>query len=185
MNEPVIIAINVIGTNGKLLNPSCPTSIGGAPFLFYCSDQDKADPDTVIQSEKFRKFIDENVLTVENYSSSRVSFCWYIDGVYRSKSIEVEKWIPLTDAGDLDNRFLKSICDRLLRRAEIEDEITDSDVIEDTYKLVSSKYPGRFSRLTMFNYIREELKKIDLTEENYSHMIELIMKLKRNEGDCQ
>lgn len=185
MNEPVIIAINVIGTNGKLLNPSGPSSVGGAPFLFYCSDPDEVNPDVVTQSEKFRKFIDENVLTVENYSSSRVSFCWYVDGEYRSKSIEVEKWIPLTDAGDLDNRFLKSICLMLLYRAEIEDEITDGDVIEDTYSLVSSKYPGRFSRLTMFNYIREELKKIDLTEENYSHMIELINVLKKDERDSQ
>ena len=107
-------------------------------------------------------------------------------GQYNSRCVEVEKWIPLSEAGDLDERFLKSICDNLLIRAEIEEARSeDGDVIDETYRLIAEKYPGRFSRLTMHHYISEELKKIDFTEENYLHMIELIRNLKKDEGDSE
>ena len=178
----VIISVNVIGTDGKLVNPGDPT---GAPFLCYCNDISEAD-DLIMKSDRFREFINNNILIVENYSQSRVAFCWYVDGQYNSRCVEVEKWIPLSEAGDLDMRFLKSICDNLLIRAEIEEARSeDGDVIDETYRLIAEKYPGRFSRLTMHHYISEELKKIDFTEENYLHMINLISKLKKDEGDSE
>ena len=178
--KSVIVSLNVIGTGGKLVNPG---SHDGTPFLFYCNDESNVES-IVTGSPKLREMIEKNVLTVENYSDARLAFCWYINEQYNSRCIDIERWIPLSEAGDLDMRFLRSICTHMLKRAKIDGDIPeDCDVLESTYKIVSEVYPGRFSRLTMHNYIREELKKIGFTEDNYLHMIDKIKTLKRDERD--
>ena len=180
--KSVIVSLNVIGTGGKLVNPG---SHDGTPFLFYCNDESNVES-IVTGSPKLREMIEKNVLVVENYTGSRLAFCWYINDQYNSRCIDIERWIPLAEAGDLDMRFLRSICSDLLQRAKIEGEIPeDGDILESTHKMVSEIYPGRFSRLTMHNYIREELKKIGFTEDNYLHMIDKIKTLKKDERDKQ
>ena len=179
-DNSVIVSLNVIGTGGKLVNPG---SHDGTPFLFYCNDVSNVES-IVTGSSKLREMIEKNVLVVENYTGSRLAFCWYVNDQYNSRCIDIERWIPLTEAGDLDMRFLRSICNNLLQKAKIESEIPeDVDVLESTHKMVSEVYPGRFSRLTMHNYIREELKKIGFAEDNYLHMIDKIKKLKGDERD--
>ena len=176
----VIVSLNVIGTGGKLVIPG---SYDGTPFLFYCNDVSNVES-IVTGSPKLREMIEENVLVVENYTGARLAFCWYVNDQYNSRCIDIERWIPLSESGDLDIRFLRSICNDMLQRAKIDGEIPeDGDVLESTHKMVSEVYPGRFSRLTMHNYIREELKKIGFTEDNYLHMIDKIKKLKGNERD--
>ena len=54
----VIISVNVIGTDGKLINPGDPT---GAPFLCYCNDISEAD-DLIMKSDRFMEFINNNIL---------------------------------------------------------------------------------------------------------------------------
>ena len=178
--KSVIVSLNVIGTGGKLVNPG---SHDGTPFLFYCNDESNVES-LVTGSSKLREMIDKNVLVVENYTGARLAFCWYANDQYNSRCIEIERWIPLIEAGDLDMRFLRRICNHLIQKAKIDGEIPeDGDVLESTYNMVSEVYPGRFSRLTMHNYIREELKKIGLTEDNYLHMIDKIKILKGDERD--
>ena len=178
--KSVIVSLNVIGTGGKLVNPG---SHDGTPFLFYCNDVSNVES-IVTGSLKLKEMIEKNVLVVENYTGARLAFCWYFNDQYNSRCIEIERWIPLGEAGDLDMRFLRSICSQMLHRAKIDSEMPDDgDVLESAYKIVSEVYPGRFSRLTMHNYIREELKKIGFTEDNYLHMIDKIKKLKGDERD--
>ena len=178
--KSVIVSLNVTGTGGKLVNPG---SHDGTPFLFYCNDESNVES-IVTSSTKLREMIEKNVLVVENYTGSRLAFCWYVNNQYNSRCIDIERWIPLVEAGNLDMRFLRSICSHMLHRAKIDGEIPeDGDILESTYKMVSEVYPGRFSRLTMHNYIREELKKIGFTEDNYLHMLDKIKILKSNERD--
>ena len=178
--KSVIVSLNVIGTGGKLVNPG---SHDGTPFLFYCNDVLNVES-IVTSSLKLREMIEKNVLVVENYTGARLAFCWYVNNQYNSRCIDIERWIPLSEAGDLDMRFLRSICSNMLCRVKIDGEIPeDENVLESTYKMVSEVYTGRFSRLTMHNYIREELKKIGLTEDNYLHMIDKIKILKSDERD--
>ena len=123
--KSVIVSLNVTGTGGKLVNPG---SHDGTPFLFYCNDESNVES-IVTGSSKLREMIEKNVLVVENYTGARLAFCWYVNDQYNSRCIDIERWIPLSEAGDLDVRFLISICSDLLQRAKIDGEQTSENEI--------------------------------------------------------
>ena len=175
-----VVSINLIGSNNKILNTN------GVPIIFYSNDFESLEAQ-IFENEEFRKFLDSTIFTIENYSDSKISYCFYknIDNKDEYKYLvkEVEEWMPLEKKKNLANEYIHVIVDALYKDVyNMKFNWTDNiDVDLNTiYDNINAKYKEKFNRLTMVNYIRAELKKYDLRDFNLDFVIMTVNSILRN-----
>ena len=175
-----VVSINLIGSNNKILNTN------GVPIIFYSNDFESLEAQ-IFENEEFRKFLDSTIFTIENYSDSKIAYCFYknIDNEDEYKYLvkEVEEWMPLEKKKNLANEYIHVIVDALYKDVyNMKFNWTENiDVDLNTiYDNINAKYKEKFNRLTMVNYIRAELKKYDLRDFNLDFVIMNVDSILRN-----
>lgn len=164
-----LAALNVI-CDDRILNDN------GIPLLFDWNIDDNLS-EAILNDDSFIDLLNQRCLNIDNYSKSYVK---YFSFKYRSDlsedyfegSIFVQDAIPLKEEDDIIVEYLLRIFKLMYKsflKEEYEDEImlSDESIIIDIYDKIQKRYPKRFVKESVINYVRMQLmKKYMLTQKN-------------------
>ena len=165
----------------------------GMPMLFYWNGKDDVY-ESILKDDKFRILLDKSSFNYERYTTSYLSYLMFIldeEEHYEDKEIAVQDLYKLSDMTDIESSFyisyLLSIFKNLYSKSlktEYEGDILldDNEKIVDIYKRIQTKFPEKFIKITVINYIRSELlKNFGLTQDNSTWIINKLNEILINE----
>ena len=181
--QSTLVAINVIGLNGKLLNNK------NIPLLFYW-DGEGDIKDSLKSNSEFIEFLNNNVINFEHYTYAQISLCYfksdenknetYADLVFNVQDVFLLSYF---NENTLYKTYLLHHFLYLYESAYHEkypnkiglspiDSLDINDVILDIYDKVQEKYPKRVIKSTVINYIKQELENTNcLNKDNVNLVI--------------
>ena len=180
MNES-LVAINVYKEeNGNviLLNNS------PIPYLYYFNGENDLLTD-ILENDSFKRFIEDTCFNIKTYAKAKISYFYFKDNQYVENSISIQDNYLLknmnSDEIDFFKYYLWEHFNFLYESAyhdkyNVDMKIFDpEESILDIYDKIQTKYPKRVIKSTVINYIRSELIKTDLLNNENTNYI--IMKL--------
>jgi len=160
MTRDSLVAINITQTD-KLLN------LTTVPFLFYWDGEDNIET-ALTHDEKFLNFIKERCMNISLYVKCKLSYFYfkYVSDKeeYNQQIVDLQDVFTL----DLNKAFIldylitifKKMHQDFLKSQYNNDIMFDtSDIIIEIYEKIQEKFPNRFVKESVVNYVRSELKK--------------------------
>lgn len=179
-----LVALNLIGNNNILLNPS------NYPMLLYWNESNgRSIPEELFFNEQASKYIIEKCGNINLYTLSKISFFYFIDRDndgdedYTEQTIDIQNLYALKVLTNEQNFFYKDYVNKTFEYLyycsyKEEYNITNNpleweeDIIH-VYKKIQEKYPKKISKPTVINYVRSELtQKYNLNTDNSIWIIE-------------
>jgi len=181
-----LVAINITKRNSdqnnisiELLNPS------NVPLLFYWNG-DGEIKNYFINDDKLRNHIALNTFNVNNYTHTSICYFYF---TYDENGNEkyLEDYCNIQDLFSFNSMnndeaiffydYLIKYFNTLYQKAfklDYTPEMTfDVDgMIRDMFDQIQKKYPSKFSKETLFNYIRHQLKNDNMTSNNIDFILE-------------
>lgn len=155
-----LVAINITQSD-KILNNS------SVPLLFYWNgEQDIIS--SLKQDDAFFSFIKEKCMNIDNYVKCQISYFYFkynndeeeynqqIDDIQDVFQIDCNKNLILEY---LITIFKKMHGDFMKSKYETEIMFNTDDIIAEIYDHIQKKFPNRFVKESVLNYVRSELKK--------------------------
>lgn len=171
-----LVAINVTQID-KLLNSST------VPFLFYWNGEDNIDT-ALVNDENFLSFVKEKCMNINSYTSCKLSYFYfkYVDNKeeYNQQIVDLQDvfTIQLNEAFMLEyliTIFKKMHVDFLKVKYSSDIMFDTSDIIIEIYNTIQEKFPSRFVKESVVNYVRSELKKkYSLNSQNTNFVIDYL-----------
>lgn len=182
MGKWYLISINITNKDKKLLNKN-DIPIG----LDWNVDDDLMT--TIVNDIQFQEYVKKTCFSVSDYASSKLSYFAfnYADGDnddnYEEKSFKIQDFFKLKEDDDIVIEYLLRIFKMMYKsflKEEYEDEImfSDENVILDIYDKIKEKYPERFIKESVVNYVRMQLMKTyELNNDNIETCIKKIQQI--------
>ena len=155
-----LVAINITQSD-KILNNS------SVPLLFYWNgEQDIIS--SLKQDDAFFSFIKEKCMSIDNYVKCRISYFYF---KYNNDEEEYNQQIDdIQDVFQIDSNkilileylttiFKKMYNDFLKTRYSGDIMFNADDTVLEIYSRIQEKFPNRFVKESVLNYVRSELKK--------------------------
>lgn len=156
-----LVAINITQFD-KLLNNST------VPILFYWNGEGDII-DAITQNESFMNYIKERCMTINNYTKSKMSYFFFkYDSEDKEQYSENVSNIQDVFAINLNEPFMLEYLITIFKqmhgdfmKAKYDDQtmFNTSDVVVEIYDTIQQKFPNRFIKESVVNYVRSELKK--------------------------
>lgn len=177
-----LLALNIIvqSNTGQriLLNKT------DVPTLYYWNGTDNLEKD-FLSNEVFRTLIDETCFNKDSYSKSKIAYFNFtlIDNEenYNEYSIDIQDLFTLDLLTETENMFYIEYLNEIMNNLYITSmgHEFNGNILLDTnekyiqmYLDIQKKYPNRFVKNTLLNYVRSELVKLyDLHQVNSNWII--------------
>lgn len=181
-----LVAINITKRNSdqnnisiELLNPS------NVPLLFYWNG-DGEIKNYFINDDKLRNHIVLNTFNVNNYTYTSICYFYFTYDADENEKY-LEDYCNIQDLfsfSSMNNDEAIFFYDYLIKyfntlyqkafKLDYTPEMTfDVDgMIRDMFDQIQKKYPSKFSKETLFNYIRHQLKNDNMTSNNIDFILE-------------
>lgn len=190
MGKWYLISINITNKDKKLLNEN-EIPIG----LNWNTNDDLKN--TISSDSSFRDYVEKICFNVNDYSSAKLSYFAFeytyfalnykdenaYSDTYEEKSFMTQDLFKLRESDDLVVEYLLRIFKMMYKsflKEEYEEEImfSDESIILDIYEKIQEKYPKRFVKESVVNYVRMQLSKTyELNEDNIGVCISRIEKI--------
>lgn len=180
MNDS-LVAINLfVEKDNKfiLLNKS------SIPYLYYFNGEDDLEKD-ILSNVEFKRFIEDKCFNIETYTKAKLGYFYFNNGQYVENIINIQDKYLLKNLDIEEIEFFKDYLWKhfnfLYESAYHEKYDTDMTIFDseksiiDIYDKIQIKYPKRVIKSTVINYIRSELIKTDLLNNDNTEFI--IMRL--------
>ena len=167
----------------------------GVPLLFYWNGEDDSIVNSLVEDLEFYSLINDKCLNIDNYSNSKISFFMFkINGEnYEDNTLDVQDIFMLKNLNKNDSDFyieyIYNIFINLYLTAVKEKYNKDPlslnlvDEIINIYEKLQKRFPRRFIKRTVINYLRSELvKTYKLNNTNTDWIIEQITEILKNEN---
>jgi hypothetical protein len=164
------VAINII-VDDKLMNDR------GIPYLLYWDGKSPID-EVLRNDEQFISKLNSTVMTVSNYPLAKIAYFYFTEDEeheweekYADNVIDIQTWIPLADMLNINlaMRYVMNINLELYNKAFGLPYKETKNVVEDVkavWKSFKSKYQTRLTKTTYTEYIRTEIVKLPLSDDN-------------------
>ena len=165
------------------------------PLLFYWNGEDDSIVNSLVEDLEFYSLINDKCLNIDNYSNSKISFFMFkINGEnYEDNTLDVQDIFMLKNLNKNDSDFyieyIYNIFINLYLTAVKEKYNKDPlslnlvDEIINIYEKLQKRFPRRFIKRTVINYLRSELvKTYKLNNTNTDWIIEQITEILKNEN---
>lgn len=177
-----LLALNIIvqSNTGQriLLNKT------DVPTLYYWNGTDNLEKD-FLSNEVFRTLIDETCFNKDSYSKSKIAYFNFtlIDNEenYNEYSIDIQDLFTLDLLTETENMFYIEYLNEIMNNLYITSmghEFNGNILLDinekyiQMYLDIQKKYPNRFVKNTLLNYVRSELVKLyDLHQVNSNWII--------------
>lgn len=179
-----LVALNLIDNNKVLLNPT------NYPLLLYWNDfNGRSIPEEIFFNENSSNFIINTCCNIDLYTSSKLSFFYFIDrdndgdDDYTESTIDIQSLFSLSvldeDKRSFYKEYLNNIFKYLYYCTYKEDYEINNNPLEweedilILYRNIQNKYPKKILKDTVINYVRSELTlKYKLSSGNSDWIIE-------------
>ena len=160
MTRDSLVAINITQFD-KLLNNST------VPLLFYWNGESDII-NSLKEDESFISFIKERCMNIDNYTKCKISYFFF---KYNEDNEEYNQQIDdIQDIFQIDSNkilileylttiFKKMYNDFLKTRYSGDIMFNTDDTVLEIYSRIQEKFPNRFVKESVLNYVRSELKK--------------------------
>ena len=160
MTRDSLVAINITQFD-KLLNNST------VPLLFYWNGESDIIS-SLKEDESFISFIKERCMNIDNYTKCKISYFFF---KYNEDNEEYNQQIDdIQDVFQIDSNkilileylttiFKKMYNDFLKTRYSGDIMFNTDDTVLEIYSRIQEKFPNRFVKESVLNYVRSELKK--------------------------
>lgn len=152
----------------------------GVPLLFYCNDMSHFKDD-LLSDEKFRKLVEDNCLNTNNYTSSWIGYFHFnTESEYEDTAIPIQELFSVNKLSETEKFFTKEYLSAIFinlyeisMKTSYENNLMfDIDAtIVDIYQALKEKFKEKIVKSTVVNYIRSELNKKELSQENIHNII--------------
>jgi hypothetical protein len=155
----------------------------GVPLLYYCNDSTTLN-DQLLNNNKFREFLNKHCFLLDIYENSFISYFYFKpdleDDGYTQITLSLQEFIPLELMNDNERIFYKSYLQKIFENLYINtfkkhyyaDIMFDTDgIIKDIYSKIITKYKDKLTKLTIINFVRSELQKMNLKTNNIIYII--------------
>ena len=177
-----LLALNIIvqSNTGQriLLNKT------DVPTLYYWNGTDNLEKD-FLSNESFRTLIDETCFNKDSYSKSKIAYFNFnlIDGEenYNEYLVDIQDLFTLDLLTETENMFYIEYLNEIMNNLYITSmghEFNGNILLDinekyiQMYLDIQKKYPNRFVKNTLLNYVRSELVKLyDLHQVNSNWII--------------
>ena len=180
MNDS-LVAINLYIIENDKITLLNKTAI---PYLYYFDGEGDLTND-ILTNIEFKRFIEDKCFNINNYAKSQIGYFYFNNGQYVEGTISIQNKYLLKDLNNDEIEFFKDYLWKHFKflyesayheSYNIDMTIFDSEKsIIDIYDKIQIKYPKRVIKSTVINYIRSELIKTDLLNNENTEFI--IMKL--------
>lgn len=157
------------------------------PYLYYFDGEGDL-VNNILTNIEFKRFIEDKCFNISNYAKSHIGYFYFQNNQYIEGFISIQDNYLLKDLDDEEIEFFKDYLWKHFKflyesayheSYNIDMTIFDSEKsIIDIYDKIQIKYPKRVIKSTVINYIRSELIKTDLlNNENTEFIIGKLEKL--------
>lgn len=155
------------------------------PLLFYYNGDDNIN-EKLLENREFANYLCDICVNNVLYTTAEISYFFFDNSGDEEKYVETS--ISVQDLFTIDKlppehrkiaihyvfdifRELHEMALHLPYKQEIELEVSYNDIV-DIYNKIQTKFPNKFIKTTVINYIREELrKKYNLNEKNINYIL--------------
>lgn len=191
MNKASLLSINLYinkaGVN-FLLNEN------PKPLLFYWNEKD--DFVEIIKNNKdFRKLIDRTSFNKDIYANAKIAYFKFAldnnEEKYEEGNYNIQDIFLLRELDEIESDFYKeyileifeSLYSSSMKSTYVGDILFDIEQkIKDIYIQIQNKFPQRFIKSSVINYVRSELEKTsNLNKDNINWIIDNLLNILKNE----
>lgn len=161
-----LVAINIV-VNDKIINKN------GVPLLFYWDGKTDTLEEAIYNDKYFKTLLYDTILNVDNYANAKLSYFYFEneDEHYTEYHSIVQTVLTLDSLDDDSRMFYKNylwnhfvFLYESAYHEKYDKEVTIfniDDHILEVYDQIQEKYPKRFIKSTVINYVRSELQQND------------------------